>query len=214
MVGVGGDGRHGSDDRGQPRRPPVDGVVPAGGTSACRMRWPVHNDGVKRDQSRRCRAALAALVVALAGPSLAAGVVRVSFVEPQRFADVGFVTADREQVLARLESHLLHWGARHLRDGESLAIDVLDVDLAGEEQPGPRGNPRLLRGGADFPRLRLRYVLQVGGRVVSQGEERLVDMDYLERRTSVRTDEPLFYERRLLDEWLVARIEPLLPAPR
>lgn len=159
-------------------------------------------------------AAVVAAVVALAGSGAARAAVTVTFVEAERFADIGFKSSDRREALDRLEAHLKHWGVRHLRTGESLAIDVLDVDLAGELRPGPRDDLRVLRGGADFPRMRLRYVLASGGRTLAAGEERLVDLDYLDRRASLHADEPLFYERRMLDDWLAARIVPLLASAR
>lgn len=150
----------------------------------------------------------------LADPGLAHASVTVTFVEPERFADVGFLPSDRREALDRLDAHLQAWGTRHLRDGESLAIDVLDVDLAGDVRPGVRDNLRVLRGGTDGPRMHLRYEVRVGGRVIGQGEQRLSDPFYLQRHTSVRSDEPLFYERRVVDEWLATRIVPLLAAAR
>ncbi|MCU0813816.1 MAG: DUF3016 domain-containing protein [Burkholderiaceae bacterium] len=161
----------------------------------------------------RLAVAVAALA-ALAGVSAAHAVVGVTFVDAERFADIGFMSADRREVLERLDAHLQAWGARHLRDGETLVVDVLDVDLAGEVRPGPRDNVRVLLGGTDGPRIHLRYELRIGERAVGQGDERLTDPFYLERRASLRTDEALFYERRMLDDWLVSRIVPLLAGTR
>ncbi|NWG74534.1 MAG: DUF3016 domain-containing protein [Rubrivivax sp.] len=157
---------------------------------------------------------LAVALAALAGAAAVHAGVAVTFVEPDRFADIGFMPADRREVLERLDAHLQAWGARRLRDGETLAVSVLDVDLAGEVRPGPRDDVRVLLGGADLPRIHLRYELRVGGRVVGHGDERLTDPFYLDRRASTRTDEALFYERRMLDDWLASRVEPLLAAAR
>lgn len=157
---------------------------------------------------------LAVALAALAGVAAVHAGVDVTFVEPDRFTDIGFMPATRREVLERLDAHLQAWGTRHLRDGETLAVSVLDVDLAGDVRPGPRDDVRVLLGGADVPRIRLRYALAVGGRPVAVGEEWLVDLDYLDRRTSIRADEPLFYERRMLDDWLASRVEPLLAASR
>ena len=169
---------------------------------------------VKRVYRRPALTCLGIALAALAGvPSAHAGV-GVTFVEPERFADIGFMPADRREVLERLDAHLQAWGARHLRDGETLALDILDVDLAGEVHPGPRDDVRVLLGGTDGPRIHLRYELRAGARVVGQGDERLTDPYYLERRASVRTDEALFYERRMLDDWLASRIVPMLAAAR
>lgn len=157
---------------------------------------------------------LAAALALLAGVSAVHADVAVTFVDAERFADIGFMPADRREVLERLDAHLQAWGARHLRDGETLAVSVLDVDLAGDVRPGPRDDVRVLLGGADWPRIHMRYELRVGGRGVGQGDERLTDPFYLDRRASIRTDEALLYERRMLDDWLASRIVPMLAAAR
>ncbi len=174
----------------------------------------VRCDIVKRIRRPPAIIGLAVAMAALAGVPAAHAGVGVTFVAPERFADIGFMPADRREVLERLDAHLRQWGTRHLRDGEMLALDLLDVDLAGEVHPGPRDHLRVLLGGTDGPRIHLRYELRVGTRVVGQGDERLTDPFYLERRTSVRTDEALFYERRMLDDWLASRIVPTLAAAR
>ena len=96
--------------------------------------------------------ALCACLVALLGaatlPARAAGAVEVRFVDLQRYADIGWRTLDRERNLELLRAHFQGLAAR-LPDGQRLAIEVLDVDLAGEEVPGDRLDPvRVLRGQA------------------------------------------------------------------
>ncbi len=159
---------------------------------------------------------LAALLVALAGAvaPAAAGEVRVVARAADRFADIGIARSERERTLAALESHLVDWGRRHLKGDQSLTIEWLDIDLSGTAQPTARGELRTLRGGADAPRLHLRYALQARGATLAQGEERLTDLGYLERLPAVPADEPLRHEKRLLDRWLESRIVPLLGAPQ
>ena len=163
----------------------------------------------------RCytRALAAGALGALLAATAAAGEVRVHFVEPQRFTDAGFASADRERALATLRSHLEQRGRDWLADGLRLDVDVLDVDLAGRERPGRARDLRVLDGRVDAPRLQLRYTLRAGERVLASGEQRLTDLGYLDRLSPTQRGEPLAHERRLLDDWLAATVLPLARAP-
>lgn len=157
-------------------------------------------------------AALAALMgLGVATQSAAAGRVEVRFVEPEHYTDIGRAPVDRERHLGLLERHLQALGAR-LPDGQVLRLEVLDVDLAGEERwVGRHPDLRVLRGRADWPRMQLRYTLIAGGQTLRSGDERLQDMAYLERGGSLGRGEALAYDLRMLDEWFAARV--LGPAP-
>ncbi|MCK6429687.1 MAG: DUF3016 domain-containing protein, partial [Burkholderiaceae bacterium] len=80
-------------------------------------------------------AAAAALSLGTASAS-AQPVVEVVFVNPERYADASpsrYLVDERERdaALAELREHLRSLGAKHLKDGDRLRIEVLDVDLAG-----------------------------------------------------------------------------------
>lgn len=142
-------------------------------------------------------------IACAAASASAAGTVSVAFVKPQGFTDVrdGFATS-YEQVLASLKLQFEEAAAPYVGDGQTLKIEVLDVDLAGETRYGARqNNPRLLKGRADWPRIELRYVLETSGQAVRRGEARLQDMAYLNRRGGLPYDPQLAYERRMLNEW-------------
>ena len=129
-------------------------------------------------------ASLACLAVVLAAlataPARAAGTVAVQFVEPERFADIGFGAADRQHNLDALRRHFVALAPR-LPDGAQLSIDVLEVDLAGRMQPlRDRADVRVLDGRADSPRMTLRWTLQAQGQPVRRGEDRLADLGYLD----------------------------------
>lgn len=141
----------------------------------------------------------------------AAGTVNVSFVQPERFtdADRGW---QRDRNLESLSKHLQALGRRELADGETLDIQVLDVDLAGDIDPfAVSGRDlRVLKGGADWPRITLRYALSRNGQPVSSAEERLADLNYLQDniRPLNASQQPLSHEKHMLDDWFAARFAP------
>jgi hypothetical protein len=148
-----------------------------------------------------------ALLAAAAALPAQAGSVEVTYADPARFTDVGSTPADREAHLAALTRHLKALGERRLPAGDVLRIELLDVDLAGTVRQTPRGERRIVRGRADWPRIELRYTLARDGRELRSGTERVSDLDYSARLppSGVAPDDGLRYEKRALDEWFAAR---------
>jgi hypothetical protein len=135
-----------------------------------------------------------------AGAVHAAGTVQVRFVAPDRFADV----RDRHQAiepnLHALERVVVQAAAPHVPDGRTLTVDITDVDLAGYVHPGAtRGAVRVLRGGADWPRIDLRWSLD--GDSPRSGQAVLQDMAYQQRITPPVNDTALVYEQRMLRDY-------------
>lgn len=148
----------------------------------------------------RSAVALAALAVGVTAQ--AAGTVTVAFKDPERYADIGPSRGEREYNLRALAEHMQRWQDR-LPDGQQLDIEVLDVDLAGEVRHGWRtADVRVLTGGADWPRMDLRWQLKAGTQVLKAGTERLADMNYLASPVRLRYPEALSYDVRMLDDWL------------
>lgn len=144
---------------------------------------------------------LAAGALAVA-PAFAAGKVTVRWIEPDRFADAGR-GIDRDRTLASLEDYLASLG-RKLPDGQTLALEVTDVQLAGELDPFNRfhNEVRVLRGQADWPVISLRYTLSDGTRTLSSGEARVADLNYLNGTLRSQREGSLAYEKRMLDRWV------------
>ena len=111
----------------------------------------------------------------------AAGTVEVSFVEPARYSDAGRDPVESRRNEDTLARYLEGLGERYLAAGQTLKIDVLDLDLAGTVRPSRRGTGdiRIVRGGADAPHIRVRYSLAAGGQVVKSAEEVITDLNYL-----------------------------------
>ena len=154
-------------------------------------------------------AAVTAGLVCLAAGAPAAharGVVEVSFIEPERYTDIGWRPVDRERHLEILGRRLRD-KAERLPDGQTLKVEVLDVDLAGAEFVWLRHPEiRVLKGRADWPRMQLRYTLSADGRALRSGQEQLQDMAYMERSTGLPHTDALAYDLRLLDEWFERRV--------
>ena len=92
-----------------------------------------------------------------------------------------------------------------LPDGQTLRLEVLDLDLAGEMRTMfSRGGQeiRVLRGRADWPHMKVRYTLQDSTGTIKTGEAQLADMSYLDHTPPLTLDYgDLGYEKRMVKEW-------------
>ena len=135
-----------------------------------------------------------------------AGTVEVKFIDPDKFTDARDDALRREDVLKTLEERLKQLGAKKLPASQTLQVEVLDIDLAGDAFPrvGLR-ETRVLRGRADWPRIHLRYTLREGDKVIRSGDDHLADMNYLMGSLRASQDGPLPYEKRMLEHWFDER---------
>lgn len=150
------------------------------------------------------RLALVAAALATALSCRAAGLMEVNFVEPSKYIDAGSSAVDIERTTKALGEYLQSLG-RDLPDGQTLRIDVLDIDLAGWVRTTPRADTRVLRGNADGPRIKLRYTLQADGRELAAGEETVADLYYLNPRFRDPPQSNLPYEEQMLERWFEQR---------
>ena len=144
-------------------------------------------------------AAAAALAASL--PARAVGKAEVNWVHPETYADAGRSTLDRERVMKTLGDFFQQLAVK-LPDGQTLKLDVLDVDLAGELRPYGSQEIRVLRGRADWPHLSLHYALQADGRTLAEGQAQLDDMSYFfGLSTQIERYGDLAYEKRMVQQW-------------
>jgi len=148
---------------------------------------------------------LAAAALAM-GTALTAGAAHagatVTYIEPDKFIDMPFSPIDRERVLKELTDHFTRLG-KQLPAGQDLKVEVTELDLAGRIEPTRRtGNEiRLLTGGADWPRMHVRYSLTQDGKVINSGEADLASMNYLQEMNRYGSSESLRHEKQMIDAW-------------
>jgi Protein of unknown function (DUF3016) len=153
------------------------------------------------------------LVVAGAVSSAAsAATVSVTFVQPEKFADAGFsrgwaTERDLAELKDEMQRHLQRLADRKLAATDTLQVEVLDIDLAGDFEINRFtrfSDVRVIRDIAS-PRLTLRYTLKQGDRVVTGAEERLSDMNFLWGHNRYSGGDRLRYEKPMLDKWFEKR---------
>jgi hypothetical protein len=151
--------------------------------------------------------ALAGLLLAMQGAASAAVV--VNYIQDEKFTDLPRVPWQRQQALEDIAEHFQALG-KTLGPGQDLSIAVLDVDLAGREQPNryTTDSVRIIRGGGDWPRMRLRYTLSENGKPVRSGEAQLSDKSYSSRIKTYASDERLPYEKQMIDAWWRTTLQP------
>ncbi|MHB8668656.1 MAG: DUF3016 domain-containing protein [Burkholderiales bacterium] len=139
----------------------------------------------------------------------AGAAVTVSFVHPEDYTDIGTYRGEPNAAMKEIAAFLKQLGARYLPPGQLLKIQVLDVNLAGSLRYSSRApfGVRILRGEADWPSVRLHYVLEQDGRILADRQEYIADVDYLEHPAGPYSDEPLSYEKQMLDHWFRLRFQ-------
>ena len=152
----------------------------------------------------------AALLVA-AGVASAA-TVSVTFVQPEKFTDAGHsrgraTERDLAELREDLQQHLQRLANRKLAASDTLQVEVLDIDLAGDFEMNRLtrfSDVRVVRELAS-PRITLRYTGKLGDRVVTGAEEQLSDMNFLWGHNRYSGGDRLRYEKPMLDRWFEKR---------
>lgn len=118
-----------------------------------------------------------------------------------QYADFGDTPLERERNARDLTQVFVDLGA-DLAPGQTLSVEVLEVNLAGELE-WVRGADRLrVMREIGWPLIELRYTLRQGAAVSSQGTARVSDMAYLAHSRPGEVQGALGFERRMLQRWL------------
>lgn len=156
---------------------------------------------------------LTAGAIAAAGTALAQPRLSVQFIEPQNYMDASYSQRfagekGRAEVQRDIVAHLQQLADRGLRPGESMAIEVLDIDLAGRFdpfRPGSGGDVRILSD-VTWPRITLRSTLTQAGQTGASREEKVIDQNYMTGVNRYSPSDRLRYEKAMLDTWFERRV--------
>ncbi|TDU23341.1 DUF3016 family protein [Panacagrimonas perspica] len=161
----------------------------------------------------RAATALAALSIIVPGAIVAAANrVDVRFTAPETFTDATYENrpASRDEVTRDLATILAKLGERYVPDGQQLALEVLDVDLAGRYEPWQQNgwDIRFMRD-VTWPRIKFRYQLRdASGATIGSGEDQVNDMQYLTHPGAGFDSDRLRYEKVMLEDWFRKRFHP------
>jgi len=156
-------------------------------------------------------AACATTPVPSSGPGQleADGPVSVSWSDPADFREM---TRGRDRMetlrgtwVRELALYLRDAAGERLQPGETLEVELLDIDRAGDYEPwrGPDADDIRITRDIYPPRITLRFRhLDGAGQVLAEGERRLMDGGFMSRALTHRSNDPLRYEKQLLDDWL------------
>ena len=148
---------------------------------------------------------LASLITVFAVPSVMAGESEVTWTNPDKYRDVKANDMEsrkrfEERTFKNLEKHFAKLAAQ-LPEGQTLKLDVTDVDLAGDVNAGGIERIRIVKE-IYFPRMKFSYEL-VGAdnSVIVADEINLKDMNFMTGSRLKYRNDSLGYEKKMLDDW-------------
>jgi Protein of unknown function (DUF3016) len=146
------------------------------------------------------------LLACALGAIPASATTSVTFIKPTEFTDIGFYNQESSTAINVLEQHFKTLSERYLAPNQNLKVEVLDVDLAGRIDYASRRfhDKRVLRGTADWPRMKFHYVLETDGKVVTDSEADISDMLYLNRISTRYANVTYPHEMHMLEDWFKA----------
>jgi len=143
--------------------------------------------------------------------------VQVTWTDPAQFTEIrnssNRFEAQSGNWVYDLASYLRSSASKRLAAGQTLEVQITDIKRAGDFEPqhGPRTNDIRIMRDIYPPRITLTFVLRdASGGVIDQGEQKLIDMSYLSNTGLLSNNDPLRYEKRMLDDWL-RRLLPSTP---
>lgn len=137
--------------------------------------------------------------------------VTVVFDHPEKYTDLKDDGMDQDNengqkhYLPQLKEHLEKEAGRLLAPGQKLTVTFSDIDLAGDYEPwrGPQLMDVRIVKAIYVPRLTFTFQLaDESGRVLSEGERKLVDLGFQMRITRSFNNDLLRYEKDMLTDWL------------
>lgn len=138
--------------------------------------------------------------------------VTVNFQDSEKFTDArsSFGNSTDEGYLKILSEHLQKTAGKQLAAGQKLEITITDVDLAGDFIPGNMNTQdvRIVKE-IYIPRVKLSFkLLDANGKVIKEGERKLSDLNFMMNPGLIGRNEPLFYDKALLSDWISKEFKP------
>ena len=134
--------------------------------------------------------------------------VSVSWGDPAQFTELRYSQnrheAARGDWVEELASYVAKRVANVLPSGETVEVEIVDIERAGEYEwaYGWNDDVRVLRD-VYPPRMLVRFQrTDADGRVIAEGERRLSDLAYLTGSQPLSTSDPLRFEKRMIDQWV------------
>lgn len=143
------------------------------------------------------------------------GGVSVSWTDPAQFTELrnsrNRWEAKRGDWVRTLAEYLQTRAEKRLPEGQRLDITITDIRRAGNYEPW-RGvqldSVRIMRD-IYWPRIELSFRrLDASGNVIDEGERTLSDPMYMSNTSIARANDPLRYEKSMLDRWLQQEFSP------
>ena len=137
----------------------------------------------------------------------AEGPVDVQWTDPAQFSEIRLsrnrFEARRGDWVHDLAVYLRERAARRLSPGQRLDVTITDIERAGEFEPGMRTSSVRFMRDVYPPRISLDFTLTgADGAVLATGSRELIDVGYLQGRPRAFDNDPLRYEKQLIDDWL------------
>ena len=129
--------------------------------------------------------------------------VTVVFQDPDNFTDVrdSHTNMNSSSDLDELRDYVQKTATPLLAAGSKLTITFLDIDLAGDIRPD-KDNIRFMTG-TTIPRAHVKFqLIGANSRVTKEGDRKLSDMNYQNSIRTIGRDDPLFYDKQLLKDWI------------
>jgi hypothetical protein len=133
--------------------------------------------------------------------------VTVDFQNPEQFRDVreSLGGGTDENALSALRTYLQENAPTFLQPGQKLRVTFTDIDLAGDFPTAGGGRfdrVRLIRS-IYIPRQEITFELtDPSGAVLKHGKRTLTDMNFQSNGLRIGSDQPYFYDKVLLEDWL------------
>lgn len=149
------------------------------------------------------------------GLTAQAGEVKVQWHEPESYTDVraanGGNKVFRERVFKNLEKHFNKMAGEVLPEHLALNVKVTNLNLAGDVRYNYAAHRdiRLVKR-IYWPSIEFEYQLLDQGNVIKTEQIKLKDMSFMDRGSSIRNRGSYFYEERIITDWFIKEIKPML----